>query len=343
MAEHLVVPAGRAGLELDEFLCLTFPFANKGFLRRQVREGSVSVDGSPARPSQRLRVDQVVTVDFLEEEIPVAPIAPEERVPILHEDERVLVVDKPAGLAVEPERWKRDAACLTGALLDEAVDRSGGVDEGGRPVEGSLDWRPRLVHRIDKDTSGCVLVAKDLSAERSLRAAFEDSSVRKDYLALVEGEWFEDEPRVIDRPIAPGQRRAGRMVIHASGRPSRTRVMAEERFRGYTLLRCNPLTGRTHQIRVHLSEEGFPLVVDPMYGRNDQLLLSQFKPGYRPKRGASERPLLDRLALHAWRITFPDLTVPEGAGPRTITVESPVPADLERVLKQMRKVRAPRR
>ena len=163
--------------------------------------------------------------------------------------------------------------------------------------------------------------------------------MEKDYLALSEGEWFEDEPRLIDQPIAPGPRRSGRMVVRDKGRPSQTRVVPEERFRGYTLLRCSPLTGRTHQIRVHLSDAGFPLVVDPLYGRRDSLKLSDFKHGYKSKRGAVERPLLDRLSLHAWRITFPDLANP-GAPPRT--VEAPLPGDLERVLKQMRKVRRPR-
>lgn len=339
MPEHLVVPEERAGLELDEFLCLSFPLVNKGFLRRQVRDGAVLVDGNAARPSQHLRRDQVVSVEFEEEAAPIQPVAPVERVPILHEDDAVLVVDKPADLAVEPERWRRDAACLSGALIMEAVDRVGGFDEEGRPQEGALEWRPRLVHRIDKDTSGCVLVAKDLETERALRTAFEDGRVQKDYLALAEGEWFEDEPRLIDQPIAPGPRRSGRMAVRSDGRPSQTRVVPEERFRGYTLLRCSPLTGRTHQIRVHLSDAGFPLVVDPLYGRRDTLKLSDFKPGYKVKRGAVERPLLDRLALHAWRITFPDLTTP--AAP-PITVEAPLPADLERVLKQMRKVRRPR-
>ena len=339
MSEHLVVPGERAGLELDEFLCLSFPLVNKGFLRRQVRDGAVLVDGSSARPSQRLRRDQVVSIDFEEEAAPVQPVAPAERVPILHEDDQVLVVDKPANLAVEPERWRRDAACLSGALIAEAVERAGGFDEEGRPQEGALEWRPRLVHRIDKGTSGCVLVAKNLETERALRTAFEDGRVEKDYLALAEGEWFEDEPRLIDQPIAPGPGRSGRMAVRPNGRPSRTRIVPEERFRGYTLLRCSPLTGRTHQIRVHLSDAGFPLAVDPLYGRRDTLKLSDFKYGYKVKRGAIERPLLERLALHAWRITFPDLAAP-GAPPRT--VEAPLPADLERVLKQMRKVRRPR-
>ncbi len=339
MAEHLVVPPERAGLELDEFLCLLFPLLSKGYLRLQVREGAVLVDGSRARPAQRLRADQVVSLDF-EEDVPQrARVMPRTRVPILYEDDDLLVADKPAGLAVEPERWRRDAGCLSGVLIAEAADREGGLDEEGRPVAGALGWRPRLVHRIDKETSGCVLVAKHLEAERALRRAFEEGRVEKSYLALVEGDWYEEEPRVIDEPIAVGPRRSGRMVVGRGGKPSRTRITPEERFRGFTLLRAQPLTGRTHQIRVHLADAGFPLVVDALYGRRDALCLSEFKRGYRPKRGAVERPLLARLALHAWRITFPALGSP-AQPPRT--VEAPLPSDLQRVLKQMRKVRPPR-
>ena len=119
-----------------------------------VREGRVSVDGQRARSSQRLRVNQVVSLDFDDVEPPHSLVAPATRVPILYEDDAVLVVDKPAGLAVEPERWKREAACLSGALIAEAFDRSGGEDEEGRPREGALDWRPRLVHRLEQGHNG---------------------------------------------------------------------------------------------------------------------------------------------------------------------------------------------
>src|SRR5262245_7227268 len=112
-------------MELDEFLCLSFPLLNKGFLRRQVRDGRVLVDGAPALPSQRLRVDQVVILDFDEDEgLPEPPVAPSVRVPILYEDEHLLALDKPAGLAAEPERWARGNASLSGALLELALERS---------------------------------------------------------------------------------------------------------------------------------------------------------------------------------------------------------------------------
>lgn len=340
MSEHLVVPADRAGLELDEFLCLAFPGVNKGFVRTQIRSGRVLVDGSRANPSQRLRTDQVLSLDFEDEEFPEAPVAPAFEVPILHEDDDVLVMDKPPGLAVEPERWHRDLASLSGALLRIASERApaAGAEapaEGDEETTPTLPFRPRLVHRIDKDTTGCVLVAKHLEVERTLREAFDAGTIRKRYLALVEGEHpvADDDEEIIDLPIAADARRSGRMRVADDGKPSRTRVRVESRFHGYTLLACEPMTGRTHQIRVHLAAAGFPLAVDSLYGRRDQLRLSAIKAGYRPKPGRVERPLIDRLTLHAASIEFPT------AAGSTTTVESPLPKDFERVLKQLAKVR----
>lgn len=337
--QHLLVPSERSGIELDEFLCLLFPLLNKGYLRRQVREGCVLVDGQPAQVSQRLRRDQVISIDFDVDDAPPAPAPPPESLSILHEDEAVLVVDKPAGVAVEPERWAREAGSVSGALLQMALERAG--SDGTAP----LDFRPRLVHRIDKDTTGCLLVAKSIEAERALREAFADGGVRKSYLALVEGEYplADGEEETIDRQIAPDRRKSGRMrATDSGGKPSRTVVAVEQRFRGFTLMRAEPLTGRTHQIRVHLADAGFPLVVDPSYGRRTQIALSEFKRGYRPKRGRDELPLMNRLTLHAHRLRFPDLTpgAPEGA---TREVVSELPKDFERLLRQLAKVRPFRR
>lgn len=353
MSEYIPVSPERAGLELDEFLCLQFPNLNKGFLRRQVREGRVLVDGSPSKPSARLREQQVVIVDIDEEEedrFPLPPVAPPERIPVLYEDRHVVVVDKPAGLSSEPERWARSRASLAGALLELALERGGGAP--GQPQEAApeaptLSFRPRLVHRIDKGTTGAVVVAKDLETERRLRRAFDEGRVAKTYLAVVEGEHplADGESELIDRPIDHDARRSGRMrVVSRGGKPSRTRVAVERRFRGFSLLRCEPLTGRTHQIRVHLASEGFPLAVDPLYGRRKALALSEIKAGYRPKPGRLERPLIDRLSLHAWRLSFPASGDPAPPGEeRRVAVEAPVPADLERLLKQLAKVRPYRR
>lgn len=344
MTDYLPVPHERTGMELDEFLCLSFPLLNKGFLRRQIHNGNILLDGNPVLPSMRLKDGQVLIIDFDESEgLPAAPVAPKAEVVVLHEDDDVLVVDKPAGLAVEPERWARGEGCLAGALLELSLNRSG-LKRGSSSTsaETGLDFRPRLVHRIDKDTSGIVLVAKHIESERRLRAAFDEKTVSKSYLALVEGEYpvpfeGEDDWSIIDLPIAPDRRRTGKMMVSEKvSKASQTRVRIEERFRGYTLMRCEPITGRTHQIRVHLREVGFPLCVDSLYGRRDALLLSEIKSGYRHKRGQIEHPLIDRLTLHAAEIEFP------AENKKRIHVTAELPRDYKRVLKQLAKVRAPR-
>ena len=348
VSEIYVVPDERAGIELDEFLCLTLPQLSKGFIRRQVNSGKVLVDGQPAHhASQRLRREQVVIVEIDEEEWPGAPVAPRLTLPILYEDPEVLVVDKPSGLAVEPERWLRENATIAGALLEIAIERAGGRDEHGRPAEGALEFRPRIVHRLDKETSGALLVAKTLEAERQLRQAFEHGLVRKRYLALVEGEFPTEPPeRLIDLPVAPDPRKSGRMCVdEREGKPSQTRVGVVERFRGYTLLCCEPLTGRTHQIRVHLSELGFPLAVDPVYGRRRALLLSEIKRDFRPKAGRTETALIARLTLHAARLDFPRISRERVALPPDalrVCVDAPLPKDFMLALRQLGKVRPAR-
>jgi 23S rRNA pseudouridine1911/1915/1917 synthase len=334
VGEAIVVPAERVGLELDEFLCLVFPERSKGFLRAQIRAGRILIDGQPAHPSARLKLSQVVLLEEDPEEWP-EPNAPERgpELAILHEDEHLLAIDKPAGLACEPERWEKDKASLASAVLDLARARAQAAG-----TELPLDWRPRLLHRLDKDTTGVALVAKTLECERAVRAAFESGAVEKVYLALVEGEYplRDGEEDRIEFALAPDARRSGRMVVDAlEGKSARTLVRVAQRFRGYTLVECRPQTGRTHQIRVHLAERGFPLVVDSLYGRRRSFALSEFKAGYRKKRGQSERPLIERHTLHAARLSL------ELFGARRI-FEAPVPADLERTLKQLARHRASR-
>ena len=325
MIEHVVVPAERAGLELDEFLCLLFPECSKGWLRQQIRDGRVSVDGQEVVPAKGLRANQVVSIEFDPEEAPKAAAPAARPLDVLYQDEAVVAIDKPPGIAVEPERWFPDRPTISASLMAWAEREAGGAE---------LEFRPRLVHRLDKDTSGVLLAAKSLEAERALRTAFEERRVEKRYFAIVEGE-FPDEEVLIDRPLGPDRRHSGRVVVTSDGKPARTRVTLVEPFRGYSLVQARPETGRTHQIRVHLASEGFPLAVDPMYGRRKALKLSELKPDYRSKKGREERALIDRLTLHAR-----GLALGEDVLGRPIEVEAPLPKDFERVRKQLSKVRA---
>ncbi|MEZ6003376.1 MAG: RluA family pseudouridine synthase [Planctomycetota bacterium] len=332
MVQYYPVPEERVGLELDEFLCLLYPGVSKGFLRQAIRDGDIEVVGEETICGRHLRFSDVIAVHLDEDELPRRRRGKVLDVELVYEDANCLVANKPAGIAVEPERWSPELGCFLEEMEHWAAARA--QAEADR-------FRPRLVHRLDKDTSGCLLFAKDLESERHLRRCFEAQTVRKAYLALVEGEFpLEDGERtLIDQPLGPDPRKAGRMQIVADGRPSQTEVWVEERFAGYTLVGCAPRTGRTHQIRVHLAYEGFPLVVDPLYGRRDKLLLSEIKSGYRHKQGSEERPLMPRLTLHAWRLSWPSQD-PNAPAPE---VEAPLPKDLRTTLKQFAKVRPFRR
>lgn len=233
---------------------------------------------------------------------------------ILHLDAQLLVVDKPAGLLSVPGR-ARDP-CVEELLRDNGVLAAG--DE------------LRTVHRLDRDASGVLAFARALDAQRALTAQFESHTVEKIYLALVRG-CPGSEGRV-DAPIA-ADRGASRARIHPDGKPSVTQYRVLESFAGFALLECRPLTGRLHQIRLHLSSIGCPLAVDPLYGGATALHLSAIKPGYRPSRRHEERPLIDRLTLHARRLVLDH----PATGQRS-AFESPLPKDLRATLNQLRKI-----
>jgi len=327
---HLTIADEQAGIELDEFLVSAFPNLAKAQLRQVVREGKVLVNGAPIPPSRRLRSSDVVSVLLADEDEDAmaeqAGQALRERLELglLYEDEHVIAVDKPPHLACEPDRWDATRGHLLDSLDAQLLSRA-------QPP--SL----RIVHRLDRETSGVMLVAKTLDAERELRTAFDTQQVRKSYLALVEGEFTpaSGDSETIDLPLGPDGRRSGRVAVQHAGKPSQTEVRVEQRFKGFTLLRCRPLTGRTHQIRVHLAARGFPLVVDAMYGRRKSFLLSEFKAGYRKKPGRPEPALIDRSSLHSASISFPAV----GETARTLSVEAPLPRDFLRVLKQLAKFR----
>ena len=243
---------------------------------------------------------------------------------LLQTDDWVAVM-KPAGLATIPGRGEDDSVL-------ERLGRQLGV-----PSSGTTDPRVRVVHRLDKDTSGVLLFAKHTSAQRHLSHQFQNNAIAKEYLALVSGRPSQREGD-IDAPLGPHPASPKRMaVVRHGGRPARTSWRVEEPFRDFTLLRVFPKTGKTHQIRVHLQSIGLPLAIDPLYnaprggGASPGLMLSAFKRGYRPNAGEAERPLIERLTLHAEKLTF------AGLAGEPVEVVAPPPKDFRAALNMLRK------
>lgn len=322
------------GLTVLEFLSERLYDVSTSGLRKVIRGGGVSVNGGECAEDRVLHAGDQVELELPEDEdegiVRFKP-APLEGFSVLYEDARCLACAKPAGTAVIAERGQLEAPFL-GAVLHHLMKSS------------STPPRPRVVHRIDKETSGVVLIAKDRDAVRVLTEQFEERELAKEYLALVQGEAGEDQDSgEIDLPIGPALKGERRMRVGGKdAKAARTTWTVAERFRGFTLLRVRPETGRQHQIRVHLEAIGFPLAVDPIYGGTDGVYLSKVKPGYRAK-GDEENPLLGRLSLHAAKIAFRSPTGDERE------VVAPLPHDFEVALKQLRKYadpsrrRAPRR
>ena len=308
---------------MDRFLATLFPGAHISALRWLIRDGRVSVDGRTTLIRMTLRPQTLVEVKVPEgEELRARKERPPRQPEVLYADESCLVVDKPAGVPVIPERFRR-------------VETLRDLIEGGEGL--------RIVHRLDRDTSGCLLLARTREAQRSLSQQFRERGVEKVYLALVRGRLPRGGVVEVEHAIGPDMRRRGRMrVVPAEEiekhprRPHKsasTRLEGREQFRGYSLVEARPRTGRTHQVRVHLASLGLPLVGDRLYapGVERGLFLSEFKPGYRPKPGREERPLLGRLALHALRLSFRSPATGE-----TVRVESGLPEDFERALARLR-------
>lgn len=236
---------------------------------------------------------------------------------ILWDDDELLAVNKPAGVLTIPGRGGGGEP----ALREVIAELSGTSD----PL--------RLVHRLDRETSGVLVLARTLRAQRALCGQFARRQVSKHYLALVQGRPPDDRGTIL-APLAPHPRVTGRMIIsERKGRPSETRWEVLERFRVASLLRCTPLTGRQHQIRVHLQSIGLPLLVDRLYGDAEAFHLSRVKPGYRPSAGHEERPLLQRLSLHAEA-----LTLRHPATEEEIRLEAAPPKDFRATLHQLRRL-----
>lgn len=311
-SEHIEidVPADDAGARLDLFLAARLGDRTRSQIQRLIKEGRVDLARTPARPGIAVRAGDVVRVD-----IPApAPATPHpEAIPldVLYDDADLIVVDKPAGMVVHPAAGHADGT-LVNALLHHVQDLSG--------IGGEL--RPGIVHRLDRGTSGVMVVAKHDRAHAELARQFADREVEKEYVALVWG--LVQQGRRIDLPI--GRDPIDRKRISARSRRAReavTRVVTAERLDGVTLVRVAIATGRTHQIRVHLSAIGHPVVGDSVYGGRRR----------HPPPHLRIVQRLDRPFLHAARLAF---THPHDG--RRIEVSCTLPDDLEHLAEEVRTV-----
>jgi 23S rRNA pseudouridine1911/1915/1917 synthase len=302
MQEHrLTVDSTAADQRLDAFVAKAVPGLSRSHVQKLIDAGLVTVEGRLPKASERLRhgADIVVSVPP-PEELALEP----EAIPVtvIYQDADIIVVDKPAGLTVHPAPG-HPAGTLVNALLAACPDLQG--------INGTL--RPGIVHRLDKDTSGLLVVAKNDRAMRSLQAQLKERLVHKTYLALVRGV---PKPREgqIEAPIGRHPRNRKKMAVVEGGREATTRYrVRQELSGGYTLLEVEPVTGRTHQIRVHLAAIGHPIAGDPVYGRGG------------PAPGG-----LQRHFLHAHRLGF---RMPVSG--REVEFESPLPGDLREVLEAL--------
>lgn len=308
------VADGEVGLRLDQFLAKRLKWRSRNSARKLLDEGLVSLEGRSPRASRRVQRGEIVSVRLprpVRDEALLATPEDDRGLERLHEDEHLIAIDKPPTMPVHP----------SGRLLHHTVITE--LHKQYRDFEDpSRDVIPKLCHRLDLETSGVLLVAKHLKALTFVQQQFEKRTVRKEYLVLVHGVLERDEG-LIDLPIGPNVGAAvrnSRAIRHDVGQPSRTRFTVRERWADYTLCHIHLLTGRHHQIRVHMAAVGHPVVGDKIYGKDMGLFLRH------SARELTEEDLalleLPRQALHSHALEFEH----PAKGPTRI--ESPWPRDL---------------
>jgi len=295
------VPIACAGMRFDQALARMFPEHSRNRLAAWVKQGQVRLDHAEVDAKRKVWGGERVTLTAPPEPRATAEQAEAIALDIVHEDATLLVLNKPAGLVVHPGSGNWQGTLLNGLLHHypplAAIPRAG------------------IVHRLDKDTSGLLVVAKTLQAQTDLVRQLQARTVTRKYLALVHGAVARDGS--VDAPIGRHQTQRTRMAVSEHGREARTRYRVIERYAGATLLECSLDTGRTHQIRVHLQSIGHPLVGDPVY---------------RAGRGAAAGPLANfkRQALHAYRL---GLVHPRSG--KTMQWELPLPEDFRQLLRSL--------
>ena len=302
------IPLDLAGKRLDQALSQLFPEYSRNRIQDWIRDGAVTVEGLTSEPKRKVFGGEAIVLTPTFE--PVTEVAPE-AIPltVVYEDEAILIVDKPQGLVVHPAAGHHDGT-LQNALLHFAPE---------------LDKVPRsgIVHRIDKDTSGLLMVARTVEAHKVLVEQLQAHTVHRQYLALIQGTLTGGG--TVDLPIGRHGSDRKRFAVHRDGKPAVTHYRIEERFQGHTLVQVNLETGRTHQIRVHMSHIGHPLVGDPVYGGRARL-----------PQGASASLIsalqnFKRQALHA-----ASLGIDHPVSGEYMEWDSPIPEDFEALLATLR-------
>lgn len=312
------VKARQGGKRIDAYLAARYPDYSRSVIQKLIDHGAVLVNGQPVKASYRVREGDALRLWLpdLGDGIPMPEDIP---IRVVYEDPGFVVVDKDPGIVVHPARgnW---SGTLVNALqfhFDQLSTVSGAE-------------RPGIVHRLDRDTSGLLIVGKDDRDHRALARQFEERTISKEYLALVYGVPSRDSD-YIERPIGHHPTYREKMAIRTiedGGKIAATFYEVLERFDGFALVRCHPKTGRTHQIRVHLTSIGHPIVADKLYSGRDRLTLGDLLGADAPE---ADRVLIDRQALHAHRLT---LTHPRTGMP--LEFSAPIPADMSIAIDALR-------
>jgi len=307
------------GRRLDGYLAAKFANYSRSFLTALVRDGKVTINGKTVKPHYEIKRGDKIHV-----ELPVFArhtLKPENiPIDIIHEDDHILIINKPADIIVHPAR-----SHMSGTLVNALVYYCDTLPESDDKV------RPGIVHRLDRDTTGVMVVVKDEASRGWIGRQFEWRRVKKFYLAVVEGEPKFDSD-VIDLPLGRHKKHREKMAVdRKAGREAISIYEVSERFDGFALVRIELKTGRTHQIRVHMAAIGHPVVCDGQYGRREELYLSDLT-GAEHTEG--EEPIIARQALHAHSITFRH---PATKQPATYT--APLPEDMQRLLAALRECR----
>ena len=316
---EFTVKARMVGKRIDAYLSSRYQDYSRSVIQKVIDARAVHVNGLPVKASYKVREGDLIRV-WLPELADDAPAPEDIPLDIVYDDAAFTVVNKPAGMVTHPAKghW---SGTLVNALQFHFDTLS--------TVAG--EHRPGIVHRLDRDTTGLLIVAKDDNAHRKLAAQFEHRTIQKEYLALVAGAPERDSD-YIEKPIGFHPTNREKMAIRTpedGGKEAVTFYQVAERFRGYALVRCKPATGRTHQIRIHLAHIGHPVLADKAYSGRDHLTLNDLLG--RPEGPEAPTVLLDRQALHAYnlKLTHPLTGLP-------LELNAPLPPDMSRTLEALR-------